>query len=94
LHPSSITKRFNVNVHGHTHANKVKEWIVDPSGNDLLDVYIEDPRYLCVCVEHTMYAPLSHEEVLNLIKYQKEDWLRSGGKDFWAEAKDGDQNPG
>lgn len=56
LHPESITHRFNVNVHGHLHANEV-----------MLN-NIPDPRYLCVSVEHTNYAPLSIDEVRQRIK--------------------------
>lgn len=52
LHPECVTQRFKVNVHGHLHANSIK-------GINGMD----DPRYLCVSVEHTDYAPISFDEV-------------------------------
>ncbi|MEJ0025941.1 MAG: hypothetical protein WDN01_07930 [Rhizomicrobium sp.] len=46
LHPGSV-QRWARNVHGHTHANVV----LDEHGHP-------DPRYVCVSVEHTGYAPV------------------------------------
>ena len=51
IHPESFG-RFKANVHGHTHANRV-----------LASPHHPDPRYLCVCVEQTDYAPVSLEEL-------------------------------
>lgn len=60
LHPESMG-RFGCNVHGHTHANNVE-----------LDGSI-DPRYFCVCVEQTDFAPISFDVV-------KERIIAQGGK--------------
>jgi calcineurin-like phosphoesterase family protein len=57
LHPECVSERFKVNVHGHLHSNKV-----------MLTERMADPRYLCVCVEHTDYAPISFDEVKQRIK--------------------------
>lgn len=51
IHPDSL-RNFNGNIHGHLHSGRVA----------LADGSI-DPRYLCVCVEHTDYTPISWEEV-------------------------------
>lgn len=56
IHPDSLG-RYGVNVHGHLHANEVK--VLDPRSGKM----VVDPRYLCVSVEHTDYAPISVEEV-------------------------------
>ena len=58
LHPESLG-RFGCNVHGHTHANRV-----------MLDENTVDPRYFCVCVEQTDYAPIAYEEVKSRIVAQ------------------------
>lgn len=54
VHPESLS-RFGCNIHGHLHANRVMIEIQ----ND----HVIDPRYHCVCVEHTDFAPISLEEV-------------------------------
>ena len=54
LHPESLG-RFGVNIHGHTHANRVEK---DGSF---------DPRYHCVCVEQTDFRPILFEDVLKRI---------------------------
>ena len=55
VHTDSI-ERFGTNIHGHLHANRVmRDGVVDP-------------RYHCVCVEHTDYAPISLEEVYDRIR--------------------------
>ena len=68
IHEESLG-RFGVNIHGHLHANRVmkrasslmefmkrgtREWI--------------DPRYHCVCVEHTDFAPILFEDVIKRIE--------------------------
>jgi calcineurin-like phosphoesterase family protein len=68
IHEESLG-RFGVNIHGHLHANRVmkraetlhefttrgsREWI--------------DPRYHCVCVEHTDFRPILFEDVIKRIK--------------------------
>lgn len=50
LHPDSLY-RWNGNIHGHLHADRVML-----NGKP-------DPRYLCVCVEHTDYTPIPWDEV-------------------------------
>lgn len=63
LHPDSITTRFNTNVHGHLHGNRVM-W---SDGKDI------DPRYFSVCVEQINYTPINYEDVVAAIKKQHED---------------------
>lgn len=63
LHPDSITQRFKVNVHGHTHARNVM--MPNPKHSK---TQVPDPRYLCVCVEQINYTPISYDEVRNQIK--------------------------
>lgn len=53
--------RFGCNIHGHLHANRVREWNIDT------DEYVIDPRYHCVCVEQTDYAPILFEDVIKRI---------------------------
>lgn len=55
IHEESIG-RFGTNIHGHLHYKRV-----------MRDGEI-DPRYHCVCVEHTDYAPISLEEVYDRIR--------------------------
>lgn len=65
LHPDCVTGRFRVNVHGHLHANQVT-W------NHPTDGFGYDPRYLCVCVEQTDFAPLHFDEVEERIQQRWE----------------------
>jgi len=51
IHPGSL-RGFDGNIHGHLH-----------SGNVLREDGSIDPRYLCICVEHTDYTPITWEEV-------------------------------
>lgn len=63
VHADSIA-RFGANIHGHLHANRVlKPRGVDSKSGEILYSKDIDPRYHCVCVEHTDYAPISLEEV-------------------------------
>lgn len=55
VHEESLG-RFGTNIHGHLHYNRVKK-----DG-------VVDPRYYCVCVEHTDYRPVLFEEVIKRIK--------------------------
>lgn len=50
IHPDSL-RNFDGNIHGHLHSGRV------------MDCGKVDPRYFCVCVEHTNYAPIAWEEV-------------------------------
>jgi calcineurin-like phosphoesterase family protein len=61
IHEASLG-RFGVNIHGHLHANRVMGYSID------LDKEVIDPRYHCVCVEHTDYRPILFEDVINRIK--------------------------
>jgi calcineurin-like phosphoesterase family protein len=56
VHPDSI-ERFKGNIHGHLHYRRV------------MDGDRVDPRYFCVCVEHTDYTPISFDAVV--VKFQK-----------------------
>lgn len=61
LHPESLG-RFGVNIHGHTHANRV---MVPLATSGVLDRI--DTRYHCVCVEQTDFAPILFEDVMKRI---------------------------
>lgn len=56
VHPCNLT-RYIANIHGHLHYRRV---LTDD--NDI------DPRYLCVCVEHTDYRPIDWEQVRAKLK--------------------------
>jgi calcineurin-like phosphoesterase family protein len=62
IHSDSIG-RFGVNIHGHTHANRVMH-------RDLFsDEELLDTRYHCVCVEQTPdFAPILFEDVIARIE--------------------------
>jgi len=63
IHSDSLG-RFGVNVHGHLHANRVrKPRGVNARTGEILYSDEIDPRYHCVCVEATDFAPISLEEV-------------------------------
>jgi calcineurin-like phosphoesterase family protein len=59
LHPESLG-RFGVNIHGHTHANRV---MFRKMSEEVID-----PRYHCVCVEQTDFRPILFEDVIQRIK--------------------------
>jgi hypothetical protein len=68
VHEASLG-RFGTNIHGHLHANRVKKAIgfgrltgEIKYGNEI------DPRYHCVCVEQTDFAPILFEDVIARIK--------------------------
>ena len=68
IHEESLG-RFGTNIHGHLHANRVKK----PRGYDVKKgtmLYSDeiDPRYHCVCVEHTDFAPILFEDVIKRIE--------------------------
>jgi calcineurin-like phosphoesterase family protein len=58
IHSDSIG-RFGVNIHGHTHSNRVM--------TEMWGDHVIDPRYHCVCVEQTDFRPISLEEVSDRI---------------------------
>ena len=63
VHPESMG-RFGVNIHGHLHYRRVMQDFGKLNG---LPAVI-DNRYHCVCVEHTDYAPILLEDVLERIR--------------------------
>jgi calcineurin-like phosphoesterase family protein len=68
IHPESLG-RFGVNIHGHLHANRV----VKPRGVNVVTgkvLYSDeiDPRYHCVCVEQTDFAPILFEDAIKRIE--------------------------
>ena len=69
LHSDSLG-RFGVNIHGHTHANRVmKARGVDAKTGTVLYGDEIDPRYHCVCVEQTPdFAPILFEDVIKRIE--------------------------
>jgi calcineurin-like phosphoesterase family protein len=68
VHPESLG-RFGVNIHGHLHANRVKKIRgVNARSGELLYSEEIDPRYHCVCVEQTDFAPILFEDVLERIQ--------------------------
>ena len=67
VHTESLG-RFGVNIHGHLHANRVKKIRgVDARTGELLYSDEIDPRYHCVCVEQTDFAPILLEDVFKRI---------------------------
>jgi calcineurin-like phosphoesterase family protein len=57
--------RFGLNIHGHTHANRVmRPRGVDVKTGNMLYSDEIDPRYHCVCVEQTDFRPILFERVL------------------------------
>ena len=68
VHAESLG-RFGVNIHGHLHANRVKKARgVDARTGEVLYGDAIDPRYHCVCVEQTDFAPILFEEVIARIE--------------------------
>jgi calcineurin-like phosphoesterase family protein len=68
IHASSMG-RFGANIHGHLHEKRVMK----PSGFDKRTgeiIYGDeiDPRYHCVCVEATDYAPILFEDAIKRIE--------------------------
>ena len=54
IHPGSLS-RWKLNIHGHTHNNRVEEEGYSGSA---------DPRYLCVCVEQTNFRPIELDGII------------------------------
>lgn len=63
LHEGSITARYNCNVHGHLHGNRVK--ISNTTDNH--------PRYFCVSMEHINFTPIALEDLRVILKKQFEN---------------------
>lgn len=67
VHEASLG-RFGVNIHGHLHASRVKKARgVDAKTGAVLYSTEIDPRYHCVCVEQTDFAPILFEDVIKRI---------------------------
>ena len=67
IHAGSLG-RFGVNIHGHLHATRVKKARgVDAKTGEILYSNEIDPRYHCVCVEQTDFAPILLEDVFKRI---------------------------
>jgi calcineurin-like phosphoesterase family protein len=62
IHSESLG-RFGVNIHGHTHADRVMRPLAISGRSDVVDV-----RYHCVCVEQTDFAPILFEDVVKRIE--------------------------
>jgi len=62
IHSESLG-RFGVNIHGHTHANRVMLPGFNGKITDIVDV-----RYHCVCVEQTDFSPILFEDVIKRIR--------------------------
>jgi calcineurin-like phosphoesterase family protein len=62
IHSESLG-RFGVNIHGHTHADRVMRPLATGDQLDVVDV-----RYHCVCVEQTDFAPILFEDVIKRIE--------------------------
>lgn len=60
VHEASLG-RFGVNIHGHLHAARVMKR--GPASGEFVSTVV-DPRYHCVCVEHTDFAPILFEDVI------------------------------
>jgi hypothetical protein len=68
VHAESLG-RFGVNIHGHLHANRVRKARgVDARTGEVLYGDEIDPRYHCVCVEQTDFAPILFEDVIKRIE--------------------------
>ena len=69
LHSDSMG-HFGTNIHGHSHANRVKRARgVDARTGEVLYSDENDIRYHCVCVEQTPeFAPILFEEVIARIE--------------------------
>ena len=68
IHEESLG-RFGVNVHGHLHANRVMRHA--GSTAEFMKRGVRswiDPRYHCVCVEQTDFAPILLEDMIKKIK--------------------------
>jgi calcineurin-like phosphoesterase family protein len=68
VHSDSLG-RFGVNIHGHTHANRVRKARgVDAVTGEILYSDEPDIRYHCVCVEQTDFTPILFEDVIARIE--------------------------
>ncbi|MAZ33857.1 MAG: hypothetical protein Tp178MES00d2C33159091_5 [Prokaryotic dsDNA virus sp.] len=69
IHEGSLS-RWELNIHGHLHANVVTKPYVNGSDTpkdesyDPLNETIADTRYYCACVEHTDFRPKLLDDIL------------------------------
>ncbi len=63
VHESNLY-RFGTNIHGHLHEKRVMKKVSTMQWND---TEVIDPRYHCVCVEHTDWGPILFEDVIKRI---------------------------
>lgn len=75
IHKDSLGTRWKANVHGHLHSKQVMDFVMwkEAGGMYTYAGELPDPRYLCVSVEHTNFAPISLDEVLDRIAKRQED---------------------
>lgn len=85
IHEESLKQRWIANVHGHLHDGRVmKKELYDYSepvqcdsgfttsySKVVNELDVINPRYLCVSVEHTDFAPISMDEVYARIREQQ-----------------------
>ena len=75
LHSDSITERFNINVHGHYHANIVQRKVFVRHPSKLLIEEIQpDPLYYNVSVEQIDYRPIELSELRERIRLMRETY--------------------
>jgi calcineurin-like phosphoesterase family protein len=68
VHEASLG-RFGTNIHGHLHDGRVKKARgVNAATGEILYSDKIDPRYFCVCVENTDFAPILFEHAIKRIE--------------------------
>lgn len=67
VHPESLG-RWRANIHGHTHYRRVLLGTESASHLGEAKIASIDPRYICVSVEHTNYAPRLWDDVLKEVE--------------------------
>ena len=76
IHPCQLEFRFKWNVHGHLHSNVVL------GGKHPMQ---PDERYINLCPEHTNFLPVSMDEIIKRIGYDKhatqQDYLTQSTKE-------------
>ena len=63
IHTGSLS-RWELNIHGHTHANNVEAGFVDYRKRSPTVGTKDDARYFCACVEQTNFRPILLDEIL------------------------------
>lgn len=67
IHPESIARWANGNIHGHLHANVVMKEVHyrgEYSDYDTI-LKVDDSRYTCVSVEQINYTPIHLDDIIN-----------------------------